>query len=65
MEEMQQERVPIEGEMYHLIELFKTLGDPTRIRLMFILVKKEMSVSSLAKELISIGREHIAESIRC
>ena len=106
MEEMQQERVPIEGEMYHLTELFKTLGDPTRIRLMFILVKKEMSVSSLAKEmgvtesavshqlkmlrasrlvtsrregkniyytsadrhakeLISIGREHIAESIRC
>ncbi len=29
MEEMQQERVPIEGEMYHLTELFKTLGDPT------------------------------------
>ena len=39
MKEMQHDCVPIEGEMYHLTELFKTLGDPTRIRLMFILLQ--------------------------
>ena len=41
MKEMQHDCVLIEGEMYHLTELFKTLGDPTRIRLMFLLVKRK------------------------
>lgn len=42
---------PDEDEMYDLAELFKVFGDSTRIRILFALFNKEISVGDLANEL--------------
>lgn len=43
--------IPTEEELYDLAELFKVFGDSTRIRILFALLEKEISVGDLADEL--------------
>ena len=40
--------IPTEEELYDLAELFKVFGDSTRIRILFQLFDKELSVGELA-----------------
>lgn len=41
----------MEEKLYDLAELFKMFGDSTRIRILFVLIEKEMCVCDLANEL--------------
>lgn len=43
--------VPTEEELYDLAELFKVFGDSTRIKILFELFGKEVSVGEMADEL--------------
>ena len=40
-----------EDELYYLAELFKVFGDSTRIRILFVLFEKSLSVCDIANEL--------------
>ncbi|MGI6204104.1 MAG: ArsR/SmtB family transcription factor [Anaerovoracaceae bacterium] len=42
------EALPDEEVLYDLAELFKTFGDSTRIRILFVLFEDEVSVGDLA-----------------
>lgn len=46
-----EETMPDETELDSLAELFKVFGDPTRIRILFILFETEVCVCDLAKAL--------------
>lgn len=56
---------PIDGEtVFRLAEIFKILGDPTRIKLLSLLVREEkMSVSAIAGEL-GMGASAISHQLR-
>ena len=43
--------MPAETELYDLAELFKTFGDSTRIRILFVLFEAEVCVGDLAQVL--------------
>ena len=43
--------MPAETELYDLAELFKTFGDSTRIRILFVLFEAEVCVCDLAQVL--------------
>lgn len=43
--------MPAETELYDLAELFKTFGDSTRIRILFVLFEAEVCVCDLAEAL--------------
>ena len=45
------EGMPEEEELYDLAELFKVFGDPTRIRILFVLFEAEVCVCDLAEVL--------------
>lgn len=40
-----------ESDLYILTEFFKMLGDPTRIRILFLLMEQDANVSDLAEQL--------------
>ncbi len=40
--------MPKEQELYRLSELYKLFGDPTRIRILYVLLKSEMCVCDIA-----------------
>lgn len=42
------EQMPDENELVDLAELFKTFGDPTRIKILFALFKSELCVCDIA-----------------
>jgi len=44
-------KMPTEEELYDLAELFKVFGDSTRIRILFVLFDKEVSVGEIAEQL--------------
>ena len=44
-------KMPDETELDSLAELFKVFGDPTRIRILFVLFETEVCVCDLAKAL--------------
>ena len=46
-----QEKMPEEERLYDLAELFKVFGDPTRIRILFVLFEAEVCVCDLAEAL--------------
>lgn len=46
-----EETMPDETELDSLAELFKVFGDPTRIRILFVLFEAEVCVCDLAKTL--------------
>ena len=40
-----------ENDLYRLTEFFKMLGNPTRIRILFLLMEQDTSVGDLAEQL--------------
>ena len=46
-----EEKLPDEGQLYELAELFRVFGDSTRIRILFVLFEAEVCVCDLAEEL--------------
>jgi len=51
------------GQVQHLAELFKTLGDPTRVRIMDALAKGEFCVCDLA-ELLELSQSATSHQLR-
>ena len=49
--ELVNQLMPAETELYDLAELFKTFGDSTRIRILFVLFEAEVCVCDLAQVL--------------
>lgn len=45
------EKLPDEGKLYDLAELFKIFGDSTRIRILFVLSNAEVCVCDIAQAL--------------
>ena len=43
--------MPEETELYDLAELFKVFGDSTRIKVLYLLVNRELCVNDIANEL--------------
>jgi ArsR family transcriptional regulator, lead/cadmium/zinc/bismuth-responsive transcriptional repressor len=54
--------MPIEDALSDLTELFKTLGDPTRIRILFCLFIEEMCVCDIAN-LIHMSQSAISHQL--
>lgn len=52
-----------EGQVHHLAELFKALGDPTRIRIMDALSKSEFCVCDLV-ELLKLSQSATSHQLR-
>lgn len=52
-----------EGQVHHLAELFKALGDPTRIRIMDALAKDEFCVCDLV-ELLQLSQSATSHQLR-
>ena len=52
--------IPTEEELYDLAELFKVFGDSTRIRILFQLFDKELSVGELA-DLLNISDKTVSK----
>lgn len=50
-------------EAYDLSELFKILGDPTRLRILFTLVKSEMCVCDIV-ELVDVTQSAVSHQLR-
>ncbi|MDA8222869.1 metalloregulator ArsR/SmtB family transcription factor [Desulfosporosinus sp.] len=51
------------GQAHHLADLFKTLGDPTRVRIMDALAKNEFCVCDLA-ELLGLSQSATSHQLR-
>ena len=51
LQQIVNETIPEENELYDLAELFKVFGDSTRIRILFVLFEAEVCVCDLAKAL--------------
>ncbi|HBV86237.1 MAG TPA: transcriptional repressor SmtB [Desulfosporosinus sp.] len=51
------------GQVHQLAELFKTLGDPTRVRIMDALAKNEFCVCDLA-ELLELSQSATSHQLR-
>ena len=51
------------GQVHDLAELFKTLGDPTRVRIMDALAKSEFCVCDLA-ELLGLSQSATSHQLR-
>ncbi len=49
--ELLKEKELTEGIVYELAELFKTIGDPTRIKILYALKEKELCVCDLSEHL--------------
>ena len=43
--------IPVEEEIIDLAEFFKTFGDPTRLKILFLLRDQELSVHAAAEQL--------------
>lgn len=61
--DMVQGSMPKEVELFHLTELFKVLGDPTRVRLMFLLFEQERCVGALAG-LLQVTESAVSHQLR-
>lgn len=55
--------MPVEEEIYDVAELFKVLGDQTRVKILFILIKDEMCVCDIA-ELLEMSQSAISHQLR-
>ena len=55
--------MPKEDMLVDLAELFKVLGDPTRVKIIFILFKEEMCVCDIA-ELLGMTQSAISHQLR-
>lgn len=57
------EIMPDENVLYDVAELLKVFGDPTRIRIIFVLVQKEMCVCEIAN-LLEMTQSAISHQLR-
>ena len=57
------DQVPTEEELYDLAELFKVFGDSTRIKILYVLLEKDMSVTEIAQTL-SMTQSSISHQLR-
>lgn len=55
--------IPTEEELYDLAELFKVFGDSTRIRILFQLFDKELSVTELA-DLLNMNQSAVSHQLK-
>ena len=55
--------MPVEEEIYDVAELFKVLGDQTRVKILFTLIKDEMCVCDIA-ELLEMSQSAISHQLR-
>ena len=55
--------IPTEEELYDLAELFKVFGDSTRIRILFQLFDKELSVGELA-DLLNMNQSAVSHQLQ-
>ena len=55
--------MPMEEELYDLAELFKVLGDSTRIRILFVLFEAEVCVCDLA-EVLHMTQSAVSHQLR-
>lgn len=55
--------IPTEEELYDLAELFKVFGDSTRIRILFQLFDKELSVGDLA-DLLNMNQSAVSHQLK-
>ena len=55
--------MPAETELYDLAELFKTFGDSTRIRILYVLFEAEMCVCDIA-EVLRMTQSAISHQLR-
>ena len=53
IERLAEEPMPTEEELYDLAELFKIFGDSTRIKILYVLLEKDMSVTEMTQSSIS------------
>ena len=60
---MTNENMPQEEELYDLAELFKVFGDSTRIRILYVLFEREVSVSDIA-ECLNMTQSAISHQLR-
>lgn len=65
MEKMEEigKTMPVEEEIYDVAELFKVLGDQTRVKILFTLIKDEMCVCDIA-ELLEMSQSAISHQLR-
>lgn len=57
------EEIPSDDVLYQMAELFKTFGDPTRIRILASLARQEMCVCDIA-ELLGMSQSAISHQLR-
>lgn len=57
------QNMPDEDELYGLSELFKTFGDPTRIRILFVLSEAEVCVCDLA-QILNMTQSAISHQLK-
>ena len=55
--------MPVEEEIYDVAELFKVLGDQTRVKILFTLIKDEMCVCDIA-QLLGMTQSAISHQLR-
>lgn len=52
-----------EETLFTVSQIFKALSDPTRIRILYLLLKKECSVNEIA-ELLSLSQSNVSHQLR-
>ncbi len=57
------DEMPTEEELYDLAELFKVFGDSTRIKILYVLLTEDLSVSEIAKAL-NMTQSSISHQLR-
>lgn len=57
------EGLPGEAELYELSELYKVFGDPTRLRILYVLFESDMCVCDLAL-LLQMGQSAVSHHLR-
>ena len=60
---IKKDSLPPEDTLYNLADLFKTFGDPTRIRILYTLAAGELCVCDIA-EVLSMTQSAISHQLR-
>lgn len=58
-----EEKMPEEGELYDLADLFKVFGDSTRLKVLYVLFENEMCVFDIAR-ILNMTQSAISHQLR-
>ena len=61
--ELVDEKMPPEEELQELAELFRIFGDPTRLKILYVLLCSEMCVQDIA-DLLGMNQSAISHQLR-